>query len=443
MSKARLFPYMGLHILTSFSSYTGKSTGKGSLSLWTHNLNTIDVISDFASPVYDGPAVKIGAGVIVGELYDALADQGYRAVGGTCGSVGIAGGYVAGGGHSILNGLYGMAADNVLEWELVTSDGQHVVATPSNDYSDLYWAMSGGGPGVWGVVLSITYKIYPEGKVGGAKLAFNSSSVEEDVYWQAVEAWYAWLPSYTDGLDGGNSVAYLVSATALTAANFVVPDRDASAVDELLAPFLEELDNLGVPYAYASHSSSSFYEHFAADFGPLPYGPYPTSPLFSNRLYPRAVVEDPSSNAALVETIRNMTTYQDGYFFLSCVSLHVRDSDHPPNSVLPAFRDTAAICSATGYWDWTVPRSEMLARKEYLTTVINPSLEAATPDSGTYLNEVDSWYAGDWKREFYGANYGRLLEIKSKYDPDHFFYTYTGVGSDFWMADEEGRLCRT
>ena len=85
----------------------------------------------------------------------------------------------------------------------------------------------------------------------------------------------------------------------------------------------------------------------------------------------------------------------------------------------------------------------MLARKEYLTTVINPSLEAVTPDSGTYLNEVDSWYAGDWKREFYGANYGRLLEIKSKYDPDHFFYTYTGVGSDFWMADEEGRLCRT
>ena len=428
--------------LTSSSSYMGKSTGKGSLSLWTHNLKNIDIISGYTSPDYNGPAVRIGAGVIVGELYEALSEQGYRAVGGTCGSVGVAGGYAAGGGHSVLNGLYGMAADNVLEWELVTADGQRVVATPSNEYADLYWAMSGGGPGVWGVVLSMTYKIYPEDKVGGAKLAFNSSSVDADTYWRAIEAWYSWLPSYVDGFNGGNSVAYLVSAKALTAASFTVPGGDASTVDELIRPLLEELDGLGVPYAYTSRCLPSFYEHFAADFGPLPYGPYPTSTLFSNRLFPRAVVEDPSSNAALVEGIRNITAYQDGYFFLSCVSVHVKDAEHPPNAVLPAFRNTIGICSITGYWDLTAPLSEMLDHKEYLANIANPALEAVTPDSGSYLNEVDSWYIGDWKQEFYGGNYDRLMGIKSKYDPENFFYAYTGVGSDSWIADDEARLCR-
>lgn len=32
-----------------------------------------------------------------------------------------------------------------------------------------------------------------------------------------------------------------------------------------------------------------------------------------------------------------------------------------------------------------------------------------------------------WKHEFYGADYDRLVEIELKYDPEHFFYAYTGV----------------
>ncbi|RYP69653.1 hypothetical protein DL770_008198 [Monosporascus sp. CRB-9-2] len=422
--------------------YLGKSTGKGSLSLWTHHLKTIEVIRSYASSHYNGPATRVGAGVIAGELYEAVASQGYRAVGGTCGSVGVAGGYAAGGGHSILNGLYGMAADNVLEWELVTADGQHIVAAPSNEYADLYWAMTGGGAGVWGVVLSMTYKIHPDGKVGGAQLTFNASSVDVDTYWQAIEMWYAWMPSYVDGIDGGNTVEYLISATGFTGVSFTVPGQDTSAVDELIAPFIGQLDSLGVPYAYTSRTLPNFYEHFNADLGPLPYGPWPTNTLFSNRLFPRAVVEDPASNAALVQAIRNLTSYQDGYFFLGCESLHVNNTSHPPNSVSPVWLDTIAVCTVIGYWDWTIPRSEMLARKEHLAFNINPSLEAVTPDSGSYLNEVDSYYIGDWKQEFYGGHYARLLEIKSKYDPDYLFYAYTGIGSDTWVEDNDGRLCR-
>lgn len=400
------------------------------------------IIPKYASAYYNGSAAKIGAGIIAGEMYGILGSQGYRAVGGTCASVGVAGGYAAGGGHSILNGLYGMAADNLLEWEIVTSEGQHITATPTNQHADLFWAMSGGGAGVWGVVLSMTYKIYPDSKIGGAQLTFNNSAVGADIYWQAIEAWYAWMPSYVDGFGGGNTVEYLVSATDFTGVSFTVPGRDANVVDELIAPFLGELDSLRVPYTYSSRTLPNFYDHFNTDLGPLPYGPYPANTLFSNRLFTRAVVQDPSSNAALVQTIRNLTTYQDGYFFLGCESLHVNDTGHAPNAVLPAWRDTIAVCTVTGYWDWDIPYSEMLARKEHLAFEIVPALEAVTPGSGSYLNEVDSYYIGDWKKEFYGANYERLLEVKAKHDPDHVFYAYTGIGSDGWVVDGEGRLCR-
>ena len=426
------------------NSYLGKSTGKGSLALWTHNLKSTQIITNYTSHTYDGPAVKVGAGVISGELYEIVAQAGYRVVGGTCASVGIAGGYTAGGGHSLLNGLYGMAADNVLEWEVITADGKHVVATPTNAYSDLYWAMSGGGGGVWGVVLSMTTRIHQDGSIGGARLSFNASSADDDTYWKAIEAWYAFLPSYTDGLKGGNTVEFEVFATIFSAISFTVPDGSASDVDKLLAPYLAQLESLGIEYDYASQSSATYYDHFQTDFGPLPYGPNQADTLFSNRLFPRSVSENPTTNAALIEAVRNLTTYQDGYFFLGCEALRVSNSTtHPDNALLPAWRDVLGICTVIGFWNWTIPRSEMNERKRYLVDTIVPSLEAVTPDSGSYLNEVDSWYIGDWRKEFYGTNYDRLLSVKDKYDPEHLFYAYTGIGSDYWSADDDGRLCKT
>lgn len=431
-------------ILTLDRSFMGKSTGKGSLSLWTHHLNDSQIITEYASSFYTGPAVKVGAGVIAGFLYKTVADAGYRVVGGTCASTGIAGGYTSGGGHSMINGLYGMAADNVLEWEIVTADGCLVTATPDNEYSDLYWAVSGGGGGTWGVVVSMTVRIFPDGPVVGASLTYNASKIDTDTFWQAIEAWYAYLPSYTDGLNGGNTVEFEVTATVFAAISFTVPSGSPSDIDSLLGPYLEQLEQLGIQYSYSSHSSPSYYQHYDRDLGPLPYGPWPGDILFSNRLFPRSVSEEVTTNSALVETIRNMTTYQDGYFWLGCMAVNVNSStSHPDNAVLPAFRDVLGICTVIGYWDWTGPISGMWERKAYLVDEIVPAFEAVTPGSGSYLNEVDSWYKGDWKQEFYGSNYDRLLRIKNKYDPDYFFYAYTGVGSDSWFADDSGRLCRT
>jgi FAD/FMN-containing dehydrogenase len=46
--------------------------------------------------------------------------QGFVVVGGDCPTVGIAGGYTQGGGTSPLASRFGLAADQVLEWEVVT-----------------------------------------------------------------------------------------------------------------------------------------------------------------------------------------------------------------------------------------------------------------------------------------------------------------------------------
>ena len=59
------------------------------------------------------------------------------------------GGYIAGGGHGIYSGRYGLAADNVLELEMVTPTGEVVTANECQN-PDIFWAVRGGGGGTFG-----------------------------------------------------------------------------------------------------------------------------------------------------------------------------------------------------------------------------------------------------------------------------------------------------
>jgi FAD/FMN-containing dehydrogenase len=123
----------------------GKNTGKGGLGIWTHNLNTIKVNMNYSSATYRGPVMKMGAGTQASAAYEAAHKLGDRVVGGSCATVGLAGGFTQGGGHSVLSSKYGLGADNVLEWEIVTANGTLRKASTTEN-ADLYWALSGGAP---------------------------------------------------------------------------------------------------------------------------------------------------------------------------------------------------------------------------------------------------------------------------------------------------------
>ncbi|KAI1806734.1 hypothetical protein F4811DRAFT_508990, partial [Daldinia bambusicola] len=134
--------------------YMGKSTGAGALAIWTHHIKERSII-DYVSAGYTGKAMKLGAGVSSSEAIDTAKAEGLVVVAGDLPSVGIAGGYTQGGGTSPLGTKFGLAADQVLEWEVVTGNGELLTATPTEN-QDLYWALSGGGGGTYGVVLSMT-----------------------------------------------------------------------------------------------------------------------------------------------------------------------------------------------------------------------------------------------------------------------------------------------
>ncbi|OLN86779.1 putative FAD-linked oxidoreductase-like protein 16 [Colletotrichum chlorophyti] len=48
----------------------------------------------------------------------------------------------------------------------------------------------------------------------------------------------------------------------------------------------------------------------------------------------------------------------------------------------------------------------------------------------------------DWQWSFFGPNYGRLRQIKARYDPARVFWCLQCVGSEDWTQTLSGRLCR-
>lgn len=145
------------------------------------------VFYNYTSPTYNGPAVKVGVGVQGFELNHAAREHGLRVTGGHCPTVGLSGGWVSGAGHGPLASAYGLGADNTLEFEVVTADGRHLTATSTNEHSDLYWALSGGGVGNYAVALSVTLKAHPDGPVAGATFSFTNT--HDDNFYSAVIAW--------------------------------------------------------------------------------------------------------------------------------------------------------------------------------------------------------------------------------------------------------------
>ncbi|PSN65035.1 FAD-binding domain-containing protein [Corynespora cassiicola Philippines] len=418
-----------LVIRNTAHDWLGKSTGSGALALRTHNLKKIAIV-DYNGPYYVGKALKVGAGVSLGEAYNNTNAQGLVNVGGTCPSVGLAGGYTQGSGHGLTISTFGLGADQALEWEVVTANGDLIKATPTNEYSDLYWALSGGGGGTYAAVVSLTLQVHKDQITTGANLSWTNDGISQQTYYSGIASYLKALPTLLDAGAAGN---WVNSNSSFSVSPFVGVGITKEKMDSLHQPILDELESLGINYTYYSATFSSFLDMYTemnptTEMGILQIG---------SRLIPREVITTASEN--LTTSLRAINEQAGAW--ISGLAFNVSKPPIVPNAVNPAWRESSiSLVIGTFYnytnWDMNIENQRLM------TDSLIPQLSRLIPGGGTaYLNEGDPWEP-EWQKVFYGENYDRLLRVKHKYDPNSTFYARTAVGSEEWIEAMDGRLCK-
>ena len=120
--------------------------------------------------VFVDPAARTAraqAGCQLADVDRETQVHGLAAVLGFVSTTGIAG-LTLGGGFGYLTRRFGWTSDTVQSMEVVTADGG-VVRASENENADLFWALRGGG-GNFGIVTSFEYSLFPVGPeiLGGA-----------------------------------------------------------------------------------------------------------------------------------------------------------------------------------------------------------------------------------------------------------------------------------
>jgi FAD/FMN-containing dehydrogenase len=335
-------------------------------------------------------------GVVWGELNGAAAEYGLAVTGGTVSGTGIAG-YTLGGGLGWLMAKHGLAADNVLEVELVTAEGD-ILHVDSASHPDLFWALRGGG-GNFGVAASFTYRLHLVETVVGGLIAHpidaapNLLAFYRDAVAQTSDdlTVFAGLVHAPDG--SGVKLAALV----------VFHIGDAAAAERELEPF------------------KSWGSPLVVDVGPMPY------PVMNTLL--DAGFPDGSLNYWLSSFTRCLSD--------ELIDVAVERFASVPSPMTPilfehfhgavtrvAATDTAVAHRAAG-WNllipsvWTDPAEteSNIAWTRETFAALQPYLGA-----GRWLNYLGDDQAEDAIRAAYGPNYERLKAVKRRYDPDNVFH---------------------
>ncbi|NEK60037.1 FAD-binding oxidoreductase [Geodermatophilus sabuli] len=149
----------------------------------------------------------VGAGATWQQVLDAAAPHGLAALAGSAPGVSAVG-YTVGGGLGPVARTFGLAADHVRGFQVVTADGELVDVDAAHD-PDRFWALRGGGA-AFGVVTRMTIDLFPVATLYAGGLWFSA-----DVARTVLHRWREWAAGLPEAVSTSVARLELPPAPAL------------------------------------------------------------------------------------------------------------------------------------------------------------------------------------------------------------------------------------
>jgi FAD/FMN-containing dehydrogenase len=361
-----------------------------------------------------GGLATVGAGARLGDVADTLREHDLALPAGTCPTVGIAG-LALGGGLGILGRKYGLTCDQLVSAQVVLADGR-IVDCDDQHNEDLFWALRGAGAGNFGVVTSFVFRAVPAAPMTNIEVTWPFAQAA-----RAIEAWQVWSPHGPDELAASLKVTTTGDVEEPPAvrvfAAFGGPEADAMELIEAL------VDQVGADPISSSHRFLSFTEtrRFWAQLGAYEDDDVSEAPArqpyfvgkseFFRRPLPTEAVD------RLLEGFfeRRAPGEECELDFMPWAGAYNRV---PPD--------------ATAF----VHRQELFQLKHSIAlepgAAVGAKQAAQRRVHGSW-STVHRWGSGhvfpnfpdpeleNWGEAYYGSNYERLVQVKSRYDPEELF----------------------
>ena len=347
-------------------------------------------------------------GATLGDFDKAVQAHGLATPVGINSTTGIAG-LTLGGGFGWLTRKYGMTIDNLVSADVVTADGRKIHVS-KDENADLFWAIRGGG-GNFGVVTRFEFALYPVGpEIFAGLLVFPLDQAK-----QVLQKYREFVKSAPEEL---NIWAVLRKAPPLPFLPENVHGKEVIVLAVFYAGDTKEGEKL-------IHPLRGFGDPYGEHIGAMPYVQWQQAfdPLLTpgSRNYWKSHNFKQLSDDALdsiIEFAGKLPSPQCEIF----VGLIAGIANRVPSDAMAyGHRDAKFVLNVHGRWDDAAQDKTCIAWARAFFEASKPYASA-----GAYVNFMTG-DEGDRVAAAYGTNYGRLKEIKKKYDPENIFHNNQNI----------------
>jgi hypothetical protein len=272
------------------------------------------------------------------------------------------------------------AADNALEFQIVTAQGRFVTAN-AEENPDLYWALKGGGPGAFAVVLSATVATFNDLPSAGIILNINSTHTTDlNLFWSGVRLFSNYSNHF---VDSGLYASWSVRSLRLHVQPLLGINQTAAQLNAAVSPLLREFDNIGLKYDAITKEFKSFFDLYIDVFEDEGAG---QPSLTGGWTFTHEDIK--TNNNAIVDAYKN--ALDNGGIVVG----HIWDAGHgkgmTDSAVNPRFRKASVKVITALPVAANATLADKAKAQNTLTNVIDEGLRKAGPNGCAYVNEVSS-----------------------------------------------------